>query len=205
MHTPIPEQGRWLQQVVTGFFGYHAVPTNFAALAAFRLHVANSGGARSGGAVKRTALRGPGSRSWRTTSFPHRASFIPGRANVSPSNTQGGSRIRESRLYGSERGARREARSYRDPAPCTACHRGELGDDRRPFVRKRTSRTPPEPIGFSTKSPLRYITRCTPSGSAMMLFKKNRARTPAWRPRSQNSALDAARCFRSRVTHSPRR
>ena len=40
MHTPIPEQGRWLQQVVTGFFGYHAVPTNFAALAAFRLHVA---------------------------------------------------------------------------------------------------------------------------------------------------------------------
>jgi hypothetical protein len=40
MHKPIPEQGRWLQQVVTGFFGYHAVPTNFAALAAFRLHVA---------------------------------------------------------------------------------------------------------------------------------------------------------------------
>ena len=40
MHTPILEQGRWLQQVVTGFFGYHAVPTNFAALAAFQLHVA---------------------------------------------------------------------------------------------------------------------------------------------------------------------
>jgi RNA-directed DNA polymerase len=39
MHQPIPEQGRWLQQVVTGFFVYHAVPTNGAALGAFRYHV----------------------------------------------------------------------------------------------------------------------------------------------------------------------
>ena len=39
MHQPIPEQGRWLKQVVTGFFNYHAVPTNFPALAAFRHHV----------------------------------------------------------------------------------------------------------------------------------------------------------------------
>ena len=39
MHQPIPEQGRWLKQVVTGFFNYHAVPTNFSALAAFRYHV----------------------------------------------------------------------------------------------------------------------------------------------------------------------
>src|SRR5439155_21377238 len=28
MHRPIPEQGRWLKQVATGFFNYHAVPTN---------------------------------------------------------------------------------------------------------------------------------------------------------------------------------
>jgi hypothetical protein len=40
MHQPIPLQGTWLRQVVTGFFAYHAVPTNFPALAAFRLHVA---------------------------------------------------------------------------------------------------------------------------------------------------------------------
>ena len=39
MHRPIPEQGRWLRQVVTGFFAYHAVPTNGRALAAFRYHV----------------------------------------------------------------------------------------------------------------------------------------------------------------------
>jgi RNA-directed DNA polymerase len=34
-HRPIPEQGRWLRQVLTGFFAYHAVPTNFRALGAF--------------------------------------------------------------------------------------------------------------------------------------------------------------------------
>ena len=39
MHQPISEQGIWLRQVVTGFFGYHAVPTNFRALGAFRLHI----------------------------------------------------------------------------------------------------------------------------------------------------------------------
>jgi group II intron reverse transcriptase/maturase len=38
MHQPIPEQGEWLRQVVTGFFAYHAVPTNFLALGALRLH-----------------------------------------------------------------------------------------------------------------------------------------------------------------------
>ncbi len=38
-HQPIPEQGKWLRQVVGGFFAYHAVPTNSHALAAFRHHV----------------------------------------------------------------------------------------------------------------------------------------------------------------------
>jgi group II intron reverse transcriptase/maturase len=39
MHQPIPEQGRWLAQVVRGFFAYHAVPTNFSALSAFHHHI----------------------------------------------------------------------------------------------------------------------------------------------------------------------
>jgi group II intron reverse transcriptase/maturase len=39
MHQTIPEQGNWLRQVVTGFFAYHAVPTNSRALTAFRYHV----------------------------------------------------------------------------------------------------------------------------------------------------------------------
>ncbi len=38
-HQPIPEQGKWLKQVVTGFFNYHAVPTNSQTLKAFRNHV----------------------------------------------------------------------------------------------------------------------------------------------------------------------
>ena len=36
MHRPIPEQGRWLGQVVRGYFNYHAVRTNKRALRAFR-------------------------------------------------------------------------------------------------------------------------------------------------------------------------
>jgi hypothetical protein len=39
MHLPIPVQGAWLRRVVTGFFAYHAVPTNSRALGAFRYHV----------------------------------------------------------------------------------------------------------------------------------------------------------------------
>src|SRR5246127_2086760 len=41
MHWPIPEQGEWLRQVVTGHFAYYAVPTNIRALTAFRLCVTN--------------------------------------------------------------------------------------------------------------------------------------------------------------------
>ena len=39
MHDPIPEQGKWLRQVVGGFFAYHAVPTNFATLGTFNRRV----------------------------------------------------------------------------------------------------------------------------------------------------------------------
>jgi len=38
-HQPIPEQGRWLGQVVRGYFAYHAVPTNGSRLGAFRYFV----------------------------------------------------------------------------------------------------------------------------------------------------------------------
>ncbi len=39
MHQPIPEQGKWLKLVITGYFNYHAVPTNGPALAEFRLEI----------------------------------------------------------------------------------------------------------------------------------------------------------------------
>ena len=38
-HVPVPEVGKWLAQVVRGYFAYHAVPTNSPALHAFRYHV----------------------------------------------------------------------------------------------------------------------------------------------------------------------
>jgi RNA-directed DNA polymerase len=38
-HAPIPDTGKWLGQVVAGYFAYHAVPTNSAAIGAFRYHV----------------------------------------------------------------------------------------------------------------------------------------------------------------------
>jgi RNA-directed DNA polymerase len=40
MHQPIPVQGNWLHKLVKGYFNYHAVPTNFRALAAFRVAIA---------------------------------------------------------------------------------------------------------------------------------------------------------------------
>jgi hypothetical protein len=39
MHRPIPEQGSWLGQVVTGYFAYHVVPSNLGSLVAFHNHV----------------------------------------------------------------------------------------------------------------------------------------------------------------------
>ncbi len=39
LHEAIPEQGRWLKAVVTGFFAYHAMPTNARAHNAFRHYV----------------------------------------------------------------------------------------------------------------------------------------------------------------------
>lgn len=39
MHAPIPVQGRWLAQVLRGYFGYFAVPTNYPQVTAFHHHV----------------------------------------------------------------------------------------------------------------------------------------------------------------------
>ena len=123
MHQPIPVQGRWLRQVVSGYFAYHAVPTNGRALLAFRHQVTNLWRRSCGGAARRTASPGRGSRGWPMTGSPNRGYFILGRTSASPSNTQGGSRMRESRTYGSVRGVRSNAHSYRDHLclRCEAC------------------------------------------------------------------------------------
>ena len=41
MHLPIPSVGKWLAQVVQGYFAYHAVPNNMPALEELRIRVIN--------------------------------------------------------------------------------------------------------------------------------------------------------------------
>ena len=74
-----PRTGKWLKQVVTGYFNYHAVPTNGRALAAFRFHVTDSLATHAAAAQPEgSRRRGSGSRGWPTTGSHNRVSFIPG-------------------------------------------------------------------------------------------------------------------------------
>ena len=92
MHQPIPEQGKWLKQVVTGYFNYHAVPTNAPTLTAFRFHSPTYGDARCGGEVRRIGRPGNGSRGWPTIWLPT-ANPSPLANGALQSNTQGKSRM----------------------------------------------------------------------------------------------------------------
>ena len=88
-HWPIPEQGQRLKQVVTGFFAYHAAPTNGAALSAFRYHVTD---------LWRRSLRRCSQRdrcTWKrmrklVDAWLPPPSFTPGRSSALPSSTRGG-------------------------------------------------------------------------------------------------------------------
>ena len=88
MHQTIPQQGAWLRQIMTGFFNYHAVPTNSAALSAFRYHTT---------VLRLRALRRRSQRDRMTWArmakiaadgSRNRAFFIHGLANGLPSKTQ---------------------------------------------------------------------------------------------------------------------
>ena len=94
-HQPVREQGKWLGQVVRGFFAYHAVPTNTRALNTFRHRVLD---------LWRRSLKRRSQRD-RTTweriaklaDDPPRnpASFILGLPCGLPTLTRGGSRVPE--------------------------------------------------------------------------------------------------------------
>jgi group II intron reverse transcriptase/maturase len=60
MHQSIREQGKWLRQVVRGYFNYHAVPTNRRALVAFRDGIIE--GWRQ--TLRRRSQRGARTREW---------------------------------------------------------------------------------------------------------------------------------------------
>ena len=109
---PIPETGKWLAQVVAGYFAYHAVPTNGLALAAFRHHVAILWHRQLCRRSQRARLV------WTQmakladdmSSSRRRRSFIRGPACGSPLDTQGRSRVPELGSLGSVRGALRNER-----------------------------------------------------------------------------------------------
>jgi hypothetical protein len=70
MHQPIPEQGRWLAQVVRGYFAYHAVPTNGLRISAFRTMWSSTHHRSRVVQTPRHALAGPSSLARRLTSCP---------------------------------------------------------------------------------------------------------------------------------------
>ena len=85
-----PRTGEWLRQVVSGFFNYHAVPTNCPRTRGLPTPCHRPLAAHASAAQPEGSARpGSGSRSWPTTGSPNPASSTPGRANASPSNTQG--------------------------------------------------------------------------------------------------------------------
>lgn len=91
-------------------FGYHAVPTNTNVLSAFRVSVMMIWHRTRRRRSQKDRTR------WRKRStmpndgFRHRASSIHGPTNASPSSIRGGSRVRESCMLGSDRGAGSNAR-----------------------------------------------------------------------------------------------
>ena len=86
-HVPVPEQGRWLGQVVRGYLAYHAVPTNSRKITSFQYHVAWHWRRALSRRSRRAASR---RRGWggspRVGCHPP-GSAIPGRNTASSSNT----------------------------------------------------------------------------------------------------------------------
>ena len=91
-----------LRQIPPGPFPSQARPR---ALGAFRLHTIRLWRRVLRRRSQEDASRGNGSRSWPPTFFPSPEFSTPGPATASPSNIRGGSRMRESRTYGSVRWA----------------------------------------------------------------------------------------------------
>src|SRR3954452_22980578 len=73
------------------------------------------GDAPCAGAANGIARPGKAWLGWPTAGYPCPGYPTRGHLSASASNTQGGSRMRESRTYGSVRGALSDGRPYRDP------------------------------------------------------------------------------------------
>ena len=100
MHQPIPEQGKWLKQVVTGYFNYHAVPTNSSTLTAFLFDVTDRWRRTLRQRSQKDGLTWARIKRLADDWLPNRESFIPGPTSASPSDTRG------KRSYGAGGGGR---------------------------------------------------------------------------------------------------
>src|SRR4029077_14521787 len=100
------------------------------------------GEGRSSAAVNGTDLHGNGLLNLLRSSYLQSVFFILGRANASPSNTQGGSPVRESRSPGSVRGVLSNGHSYRDtPSRIIGPKENAPEFDHSPFYRKPAPRS----------------------------------------------------------------
>ena len=136
MHQPIPEQGKWLAQVVSGYFNYHAVPTNSRALGAFRHHVVDLWRR----ALRRRSQTGrhdmgadeeAGGRLAPQTAHP---SSLAARA-LRRQTPKVGAVCGNCRTYGSVRGALSNERPYRDPSSWRCGFRGSGSPSTRGSIR----------------------------------------------------------------------
>ena len=117
------------------YFAYHAVPPTAGASGHSGTMWSISGDDRSYNAASGIARPRTGWRNSRRSSCLRPTSFIPRPAFASPSNTQGGSPVRESRPPGSVRGVRSNAHPYRDslaafspfPSRTRSCETGLCG------------------------------------------------------------------------------
>jgi hypothetical protein len=103
MHQPIPEQGRWLGQVVRGYFGYHAVPTNRATIGAFHRYVARFWYRTLRRRSQKDRFTWERAHRLAADWLPQPRNFHPGHTCVSPSNTRGKNRMPELGSSGSLR------------------------------------------------------------------------------------------------------
>lgn len=124
------------------------------------------GAGRSNAGVNGTVLHGRESLNLPRSSYLQSVSFILGRANASPSNTQGGSPVRESRPLGSVRGVLSNGHPYRDSCGvrCKQAPHGLFGIPQRskaalghPFV--GADGTCEASCPHTSRA---FLTRCTP-------------------------------------------
>ena len=129
-HAPADSRtGEWLKQVVTGYFAYHAVPTNTGHSDAFRHHVSDLWRRSLRRRSQKDGTTWERMRSSADDCLPKPRILHPWPHCALPSNTRGGSRVPEWGPLGSVRGALSNARPYRDLSGLTASSKVEGATD----------------------------------------------------------------------------